>query len=137
MSIPTRILVPIDLSSPGETKLPVVEGYARTFGAEVILLHVMPGDPGFGSALFGYHYYTWAFLGFAIAILLIAAMLLFDRQFAPDVDASPHHAGAFGHIAVWLVIALTALNVIATFMECGFGACPDNPVEYELLKSNM
>jgi hypothetical protein len=36
--------------------------------------------------------------------------------------------------AVWLVIALTALNVVSTLLECGFGACPDNPVAYELLK---
>jgi hypothetical protein len=28
--------------------------------------------------------------------------------------------------AVWLVIALTALNVVSTLLECGFGACPDN-----------
>jgi hypothetical protein len=64
-------------------------------------------------------------------------MLLFDRQFEPDIDVPSHRVGVFGQIAVWLVIALTALNVVATFMECGFGACPDNPVEYELLKSNM
>jgi hypothetical protein len=36
--------------------------------------------------------------------------------------------------AVWLVIALTALNVLSTLLECGFGACADNPVAYELLK---
>ena len=45
MQTPDRILVPLDLSSPGETKLPVVEGYARSFGAEVILLHVIPRSP--------------------------------------------------------------------------------------------
>jgi hypothetical protein len=32
------------------------------------------------------------------------------------------------------VIALTALNVISTLLECGFAACPDNPAAYELLK---
>ncbi len=73
-----------------------------------ILLHIMPGDPGYVSALLGYHYYTWAFIGFAAAIVLIAG--------------------------VWLVIGLTALNVISTLLECGFAACPDNPVAYELLK---
>jgi disulfide bond formation protein DsbB len=110
---------------------------AAAIGATVamrqVLLHVMPGDPGFGSALLGYHYYTWAFIGFAAAIVLIAAMLLFDGQFA-DAETKPMPAGAFAHIAVWLVIALTALNVVATLLECGFGACPDNPLEYELLK---
>ena len=102
------------------------------FAMRQVLLHILPGDPGYGSALLGYHYYTWAFIGFAVAIILIAAVLLFDRQFQDD--AKPVQAGAFASIAVWLVIALTALNVISTLLECGFAACPDNPVEYELLK---
>lgn len=45
MSIPTRILLPLDLTTPGEAKLPVAEGYARAFGAEILLLHVMPRMP--------------------------------------------------------------------------------------------
>jgi hypothetical protein len=36
--------------------------------------------------------------------------------------------------AVLLVIALMAPNVVSTLLKCGFGACPDNPVAYELLK---
>jgi disulfide bond formation protein DsbB len=103
-----------------------------TFASRQILLHIMPGDPGYGSALLGYHYYTWAFIGFAAAIVLIAAMLLFCHQF--DSDGKAPETGAFARTAVWLVIALTALNVLSTTLECGFGACPDNPVEYELLK---
>src|SRR5713101_4033762 len=102
------------------------------FAMRQILLHIMPGDPGYGSALLGYHYYTWAFIGFAVAIVLIAAMLLFDGQFKED--GAPVEAGKFARIAVWLVIGLSTLNVISTLLECGFGACPDNPVEYELLK---
>ncbi len=104
------------------------------FAMRQVLLHIMPGDPGYGSALLGYHYYSWAFIGFAVAIVLIAGMLLFDRQFEEDGAAKPAEAGAFAQIAVWLVIALIALNVLATLLECGFAACPDNPVEYELLK---
>jgi disulfide bond formation protein DsbB len=103
------------------------------FAARQILLHVMPGDPGYGSALLGYHYYTWAFIGFAAAIVALAAMLLFDEQFR-DVD-KPRPINAFARTAVWLVLALTLLNVVSTLLECGFGACPDNPVAYELLKS--
>ncbi|HEY8601997.1 MAG TPA: hypothetical protein VIL85_26460, partial [Thermomicrobiales bacterium] len=45
MSVPTRILLPLDLTTPGEAKLPVAEGYARSFGAEILLLHVMPRLP--------------------------------------------------------------------------------------------
>jgi len=104
-----------------------------TFAARQLLLHVIPGDPGYGSALLGYHYYTWAFIGFAVAIVALAAMLLFDEQFK-ELD-KPQAIGAFARMAVWLVLALTALNVISTLLECGVGACPDNPVVYELLKS--
>lgn len=97
-----------------------------------VLLHILPGDAGYGTALLGYHYYTWALLGFITAIILLAAMLLFDRQF--DEAVLPAAAGAFAQIAVWLVIALTAVNVVTTLLECGFGACADNPLVYELLK---
>jgi disulfide bond formation protein DsbB len=102
------------------------------FAARQVLLHIMPGDPGYGSALLGYHYYTWAFIGFAVAIIALAAMLLFDGQFRDD--GKPQPPGAFARAAVWLVIALTALNVVSTLLECGFDACPDNPVAYQLLK---
>jgi disulfide bond formation protein DsbB len=103
------------------------------FAARQILLHVMPGDPGYGSALLGYHYYSWAFLGFAAAIVALAAVLLFDEQFR-EAD-KPRPISAFARTAVWLVLALTVLNVISTLLECGFAACPDNPVAYELLNS--
>jgi len=111
---------------------------AAVLGAVVagrqILLHILPGDPGFGSALLGYHYYTWAFIGFAVAVGLIAIVLLFDRQFEREPGDSTH-ASPFARAAVWLVIGLTALNVVSTVLECGFRACPDNPTSYELFKS--
>jgi len=47
-----------------------------------VLLHIMPGDAGYGSVLLGYHFYTWALLGFVAAIAASAAMLLFPDQFA-------------------------------------------------------
>jgi disulfide bond formation protein DsbB len=103
------------------------------FSTRQILLHIVPGDAGYGTALLGYHYYSWALIGFAAAIVLLAIVLLFDRQFERD-DAAPQMAGAFANSAVWLVIGLTALNVVSTLMECGFGACAENPVVYELLK---
>jgi disulfide bond formation protein DsbB len=104
------------------------------FAMRQILLHILPADAGYGTALFGYHYYSWAFIGFAVAIVLIAIMLLFDGQFIGADSDQPAAIGWFGRGAVWLVIALVALNVISTLLECGFGACPDNPVTYQLLK---
>ncbi len=106
------------------------------FSTRQILLHIMPGDAGYGTALFGFHYYTLAFVGFAAAIVLLAAMLLFDRQFEEDGATQPI-VRAFARTAVWLVIALTALNVISTLVECGLSACAENPVVYELLKRGV
>ena len=106
---------------------------AALIGATVsirqVLLHIMPGDPGYGSAIFGLHYYSWAAVVFALAITLIGVMLLFDRQF--DNAASP--PPAFARIAVWLIIIVAAANGAASFLECGFTWCADNPVRYELL----
>src|ERR1700736_6258694 len=75
------------------------------FSTRQVLLHIMPGDAGYGTALLGYHYYTLALIGFAAAIVLLAAILLFDRQFEHDGAARP-------------------------VVECGFRACADNPVVY-------
>lgn len=112
--------------------------FAAVLGATVagrqMLLHILPGDAGYGSALLGYHYYTWAFIGFAAAVVLIALVLLFDRQFEPGTGDDAR-IGSFARTAAWLVIALTLLNVASTVLECGFRACPDNPTVYELLKS--
>ncbi len=99
-----------------------------------VLLHIMPGDFGYGSALLGYHYYSWALFGFVAAIALIAAILLFDRQFEQATAVESARGGFFIFPAVWLVVGLTVLNVASTLLECGFGACADNPVVYELLR---
>lgn len=65
--------------------------YAMTIGAAVggcipslrqIALHLQPGDPGFGSALFGLHFYTWAFIGFVALILHCALCLALMRSTA-------------------------------------------------------
>ena len=61
--------------------------------------------------------------------------LLFDRQFAQADLGKPVAVGLLARAAVWLVIALVALNVVSTLLECGFVACPDNPVSYQLLKT--
>ncbi len=50
------------------------------FGAAVALrqitLHIIPGEPAFGSPIFGLHLYTWSFIGF-VAMMLYITLLLF------------------------------------------------------------
>jgi len=99
--------------------------------ARQIMLHIAPGDPGFGSAILGYHFYTWAFVCFAAAILASAVVLLFDAQF--EVTPPAPTLGLFEVAAVWLVLAVTGFNAVSALLECGFAWCPANPVHYELL----
>jgi len=96
------------------------------------LLHIAPGDPGYGLALLGYHFYTWAFVCFAVAIAASAAMLVGEAQFEPPTTAV--EPGLFETAAVWLVIAVTLLNAGSVLLQCGFASCPANPVHYELIQ---
>jgi disulfide bond formation protein DsbB len=96
-----------------------------------ILLHIAPGDPGYGSPVLGLHYYTWAAIVFAAAIAATGIMLLFDRALA--VRETPRPLSMPARVAAGLAVAITIVNVASTLLECGFKACPDNPVAYELL----
>lgn len=44
-----RILVPLDMNRLSEAKIPTSEAQARAFGAEIILLHVIPSAPPAGE----------------------------------------------------------------------------------------
>ena len=41
-----------------------------------ILLHILPGDPGFGSPVFGLHLYTWCFIAFSCQIAASTVFLI-------------------------------------------------------------
>ena len=41
-----------------------------------ILLHILPGDRGFGSPVFGIHIYTWCFIAFSCQIAASAILLI-------------------------------------------------------------
>jgi uncharacterized membrane protein len=100
-----------------------------TASVRQVMLHILPGDKGYGSPILGLHFYTWAALFFLLAIALVAIVMLFDRQFA-DAHSPPP---AFAKVAVWLVILLVAANAVSTLLECGFAVCPEDPVRYLLL----
>lgn len=117
---------------PSHYGLVLIAGIAGAgIAARQVLLHIMPGDPGYGSEILGYHFYTWAFVCFVVAIAASAVMLLFNEQF--EREAAPPAPGLFEAAAVWLVIAVTLLNAGSAFLECGFTFCPADPVTYELI----
>lgn len=93
-----------------------------------VLLHIAPGDAGYGSLFLGLHFYTWAFIAFVIIMIWVAVMLIIDRN-ASDHN-SPVPMDSFTGFIMWLFFFLVAANVVSTLLECGFGPCADNPVTY-------
>ncbi|MEI8402273.1 MAG: disulfide bond formation protein B, partial [Alcaligenaceae bacterium] len=70
-----------------------------------VLLHIAPGDSGYGSALFGLHFYTWGFISFVMTIAFCALMLCIDRQ-----PAKPSRRNASGKIASAVIILFLTLG---------------------------
>ena len=93
-----------------------------------IALHVVPGTGSYGSALFGFHFYTWAFVGYGALIVYVGAMLLVGNKTADS--ARPRPLGSFEVGACALFVGLAAVNVITFLLECGLGPCPDDPAGY-------
>lgn len=98
------------------------------------LLHIAPGDAGFGAAILGLHLYTWAFVVFTLIILGCAGMLLFERQFDRSVRVAA--IPTIGMVALAVAALMAFGNGASTVLECGGGLCPDNPTTYELLQKS-
>lgn len=95
-----------------------------------IALHVVPGSGSYGDAIFGYHYYSWAFFLFGLVVIGVAVMLFFDRQFGKAAGQRSRLADIA--VAAFAVVALA--NGGSTLLECGGGFCPDDPQTYQLLE---
>jgi disulfide bond formation protein DsbB len=92
-----------------------------------VALHVVPGTGSYGSAVFGFHLYTWAFIVFSTLILAIGAVLCFQRQFDPVEGPEPIAVRRIAVAVVVVGLALSGLNFVLTTLECGVSMCPDNP----------
>lgn len=93
-----------------------------------VLLHIAPGDQGYGSALFGLHFYTWGFISFVVMMVFCALMLCIDRQ--PNKQLNRGTTGVIATAVIALFFALAAANTVSSVMVCQFGPCPDNPTQY-------
>jgi len=103
--------------------------YGVTTSLRQVFLHVIPGTPGYGSPVMGIHYYTWAFVIFVAIIFAVAVILMLTNK---NQLPTSYKMTKFGRIVCMLSIAVVALNLISTFIECGPYQCADNPVSYWL-----
>jgi disulfide bond formation protein DsbB len=97
-----------------------------------ILLHIMPGDPGYGTAVLGLHLYTWALVSFVVVLAFAGVLLMFGTEFLAVAPSSPV-ARSIAWVVVWIFVATIVANLIAVFFLEGFNwFLPDNPTTYEL-----
>jgi hypothetical protein len=106
---------------------------AGTAGRQV-LAHIVPGDPGYGTDFLWVHFYSWALIAFAGAIFYVAVMLVLEPAEPGRVRAAAA-PGLPARLAQWLFVLVVAGNLVSTLLECGFGACTDNPTRYEWLSA--
>jgi disulfide bond formation protein DsbB len=98
--------------------------------ARQILLHILPGDVGFGSPMLGLHLYTWCFIAFACQIaasgvLAIAAGWLTDSKVSWPAT----------RVTVIAFAAIVIANLLSVIAEAGLHwDLPSDPVGYLLFK---
>lgn len=93
-----------------------------------IMLHIAPGDPGYGHLVFGFHMYIWSATAFTIIMGLIAGALFFERGFTAKQQKPERQNLVLMIVFLCLILA----NGVSTFIECGVLICPDNPIRYNL-----
>ncbi|MDB4775872.1 disulfide bond formation protein B [Phycisphaerales bacterium] len=98
-----------------------------------VLLHILPGDPGYGDAVFGLHLYTWAFIVFSTIILVSGLNLMFSRfMTVGKLIDQPKMAS---RVTAWVLGIVVTANVASSFAEGGTDwFLPDNPTEYKLIE---
>lgn len=86
----------------------------------------------FGSAIFEWHFYTWAFAGFGVTMVFATALLFMEGQFFEGVrDTRPSSAA---QAAGWLFVLVALGHAVSALLQCGFDSCIDPPTGYELLR---
>lgn len=95
-----------------------------------VLLHILPGDEGFGSPLLGLHLYTWSLIAF-ISQIAASGLMLISSAWIEEKPA-PQQATNVTAIAFLLIVVANLLSVIA---EAGLNwELPSDPVGYLLFK---
>lgn len=105
-----------------------------TISARQIFLHIIPGDAGFGSSIFGLHLYTWVFIVCVVVIIYIATIFSISPQYSyvSNSKITSKTLQRLTHLAFTAVLLLTALNGISFYLQCGFNGCQEEPTKYEI-----
>ena len=95
-----------------------------------VLLHILPGDPGFGTPVLGLHLYTWCLVAFGCQIAASGLMLL-GTAWLDDKPGPLARAGVTAAAVAVIVVA----NLLSVIAEAGLNwELPPDPVAYLLFK---
>lgn len=103
--------------------------YTAMVALRQIALHVIPGTGSYGSELFGFHLYTWSFVGASVILVFTTILMSVDRQYLKPIPKK-HILSKITNILLGAFIILLCINLVAVFIECGLTQCPDNPNTY-------
>ena len=106
------------------------------FAARQVLLHILPGDAGYGDAVMGLHLYSWAFITFCVAIVFTCILAILAPSAMPIAPSSTSPAARSSSIIGLAFLAIIAVNaVMIIFLEGPAWVLPDNPTHYRLFGS--
>ena len=95
-----------------------------------MLLHILPGDKGFGSPLFGPHLYTWSLIAF-MSQIAASGLMLIGTSWLKEQPVSWRLTNMTAAAFIIIVVA----NLISVIAEAGFRwDLPSDPVGYLLFK---
>ena len=98
-----------------------------------VLLHIIPGDPGYGGTVFGFHLYTWAFTFFSTILLASGITLVMSRYMTISTHVGRPRVAS--RLTAWVLGLVIAANAISVFFESGTTwFLPDDPTNYELIE---
>lgn len=96
------------------------------------MLHILPGDAGYGSPVLGLHMYVWAWILFMASVVAIGIVLALAHLTAGDAIPTSGTYWVLGRTVLWFVGLIIAVNLVAVFFEEGFHwFLPDDPTRYE------
>lgn len=97
-----------------------------------VILHVAPKSGGYADIITDNHMYSWViFVGFAVILWNCLIHLYLNRNYT----TIPHNKLLqwLARISILMFIVTIIINIVLTFLECGFGQCPENPISYMYL----
>lgn len=103
------------------------------FSARQVMLHILPGDQGYGAPMLGLHLYSWAFVTFMVVIVFTALLGILAPAAMPEAPRENSPAARISSLIGLAFVAIVVINaVMIVFLEGFNWVLPDDPSAYAL-----